>query len=307
MVHYKVGDYIRIKKREGDAEDYPFSFVGGMAKLAGGKYEIATIEEARIIDKDRKYYNGDDHSYYLKKIGGDCISFTWHSSMFEPYIPDISESKYKVGDTVIIASKEGNETDYPFHFILDMRKRAGEIYIIDEVKPVEENSIKNKPKYNGDSFEYTLKYPGGKIIPGRWHSSMFEDKTTTGDSVIVVGNKGTIIEHDTRHTFYVAFDFDTHVDICEEIKEIDNFEELAKKFNAAVKGFFFPEFKTIEDLLGFIKELNSLYKGKKEDKQTIKTSQNHEIGLQKSKASLDGGSIRRRGTISFERCKARIV
>lgn len=305
MVHYKVGDYIRIKKREGNDGDYPFCFVGAMARLAGNKYEIATIEEAKIIDKDRKYYNGDNNSYYLKNIGGECIDYTWHSSMFEPYIPDISESKYKVGDTVIIASKEGNETDYPFHFIWGMCKRAGEIYIINEVKPVEENSIKDKPKYNGDSFEYTLRSPGRDIIPGRWHSSMFENKINVGDSIIVTKYKGVITEQPMRHTFYVLFE--DHPITCDKINKLPYVDDLINEFHGTKGTYCFPEFKTLIALHDFIQKLNCLYKGEKEDKQTTKTSQNHEIGLQKPKASLDGGSIRRRGTISFERCKARIV
>ena len=305
MVHYKVGDYVRIKKREGTSEDYPFSFVNNMANLAGNKYEIATIEEARIIDKDRKYYNGDNQSYYLKKIGGNYIGYIWHSSMFEPYIPDISKSKYKEGDAVVITSQEGNETDYPFHFILGMRKRAGEIYIIDEVKPVEENSIKDKPKYNGDSFEYTLRSPGGDIIPGRWHSSMFEDKSSVGNSVVVADYKGVITKHCERNTFYVLFD--EHAQTCDKIKELPYIEDLIEEFHGIKATYCFPEFIHLDDLKGFIQKLNILYRGEKEDKQTTKTSQNHEIGLQKPKASLDGGSIRRRGTISFERCKARIV
>ena len=305
MIHYKVGDYIRIKKREGDADNYPFSFVNGMAKLAGGKYEIATIDEAGIIDKDRKYYNGDDHSYYLKKIGGDWISFTWHSSMFEPYTPDTSESKYKIGDAVIIASIKGDTYDYPFGFTSDMNQRAGEIYIIDDIEPVEETRIKDKLHYNGDSFGYTLRKPGGDIIDGCWHSSMFENKIDVGDSIIVTKYKGIITEQPMRHTFYILFE-DNPI-ICDKINNLPYVDDLINEFHGIKETYCFPEFKTLIALSDFIQKLNCLYKGEKEDKQTTKTSQNHEIGLQKPKASLDGGSIRRRGTISFERCKARIV
>ena len=72
---YKVGDIVTIKKREGDENDYNFTFVDGMAKLAGQKFKvvrISPVESRRKIPDDGFKYNLNDPAEY-----------NWASSMFE--------------------------------------------------------------------------------------------------------------------------------------------------------------------------------------------------------------------------------
>ena len=77
---YKIGDKVKIKKREGQSFDYPFGFTDMMCSQEGKTGEITAIEispapsDMELI----KYYNGDPHIY---KINGEC--WLWHSSMFE--------------------------------------------------------------------------------------------------------------------------------------------------------------------------------------------------------------------------------
>lgn len=87
FVHeYKVGDKVRIKKREGADWDYPCYFTDDMSQLKGNIYTIFSIEE--LVEKNpsqHKFYNGDKHCYYFKE---DMNGYTWHSSMFEPVLED---------------------------------------------------------------------------------------------------------------------------------------------------------------------------------------------------------------------------
>lgn len=78
----KVGDIVTIAEREGESNDYPYSFVRGMAELSGLQYVIKEIRPFNLSPKHetlRKKFNGDLSSYYLQ--GAD---YTWHSSMFVP-------------------------------------------------------------------------------------------------------------------------------------------------------------------------------------------------------------------------------
>lgn len=111
MINYKVGDRVIIKVREGCAGDYPFTFTSSMTKYSGKTAIIKDIRDFLIVSKSAyKYYNGDDHKYYLDIDGG---SFVWHSSMFDSYaedvIPDedISEEYKVVNDKDTFLFKEG--------------------------------------------------------------------------------------------------------------------------------------------------------------------------------------------------------
>lgn len=96
---YKVGDKVRILKREKNHSDYPFGFVNDMLKFVGNIFTIKKIEFNNICDKDK--YNGDFHQYVLNTPE----SWTWHSSMFERVDSDseikeepVLEKKYKYED-----------------------------------------------------------------------------------------------------------------------------------------------------------------------------------------------------------------
>lgn len=77
---YKVGDKVRIKRRERKGDEYPFTFVDDMALLEGKVYTISAISTVSHL-RETELYNGDPHKY---KLAEDSLSFNWHSSMFEP-------------------------------------------------------------------------------------------------------------------------------------------------------------------------------------------------------------------------------
>ena len=74
---YKVGDIVTIKKRQGSGIAYTFTFVDGMAKLAGQQFKVIRVSKSdlgpnREIPDDGFRYNLDDPQHYY-----------WASSMFE--------------------------------------------------------------------------------------------------------------------------------------------------------------------------------------------------------------------------------
>lgn len=85
---YKIGDKVRIIKRTGHSDDYPFSFTDIMTRCTGKVYEIENIDETS--DSACKI-NGDFHLYHLKGT-----RYSWHSSMFElvePKLYDLPEEE----------------------------------------------------------------------------------------------------------------------------------------------------------------------------------------------------------------------
>lgn len=105
---YKVGDIVTIKKREGNSTDYNFSFVDGMAKLAGQQFKVIQISmglmPGRKIPDDGFRYSLDDPGHY-----------TWASSMFEDSTISVSlsTSDDKSGDiSPFIKRKSYPELDF---------------------------------------------------------------------------------------------------------------------------------------------------------------------------------------------------
>lgn len=85
---YQIGDIVRIKKREGNDGDYPFSFSNYMSSLAGTICLIVGIDSEGVCasDVNRKYFNGDYSCYKLKPLDSSDkrdFGYDWHSSMFE--------------------------------------------------------------------------------------------------------------------------------------------------------------------------------------------------------------------------------
>lgn len=74
---YKVGDIVTIKKRQGSGIAYTFTFVDGMAELAGKQFKVIRVSKSGLdpnkeIPDDGFKYNLDDPRHY-----------NWASSMFE--------------------------------------------------------------------------------------------------------------------------------------------------------------------------------------------------------------------------------
>lgn len=85
---FKVGQKVRIKKREGKDDDYKYSFVDDMANMAG---QIVTVTEVMpaFSHESRKY--ADDCAKYYIDIG----SWSWASSMLEPIEEGITFNRKK--------------------------------------------------------------------------------------------------------------------------------------------------------------------------------------------------------------------
>lgn len=87
----------------------------------------------------------------------------------------------KVGDEVIINEKVGKSGDYPFCFVEDMHKNAGNTYTIKNIIDNITYSYEQYKFYNGDRRKYYL-----HGLDFNWHSSMFtpiDDRFYEGDSL----------------------------------------------------------------------------------------------------------------------------
>lgn len=80
---YKIGDIVTIKKREGHESDYNFTFVDGMAKLAGQQFKVVGVSP---VDSKRKIPD-DGFKYTLN----DPCEYSWASSMFEDSVDHPTE------------------------------------------------------------------------------------------------------------------------------------------------------------------------------------------------------------------------
>jgi hypothetical protein len=82
---YKVGDLVRIKKREGNWYDYPLSYIDGMLDYQEVIAKVIKVEhdDGAEIHRNLKYYDGDDYIYYLDVTNS---KYLWSSPMLEPYV-----------------------------------------------------------------------------------------------------------------------------------------------------------------------------------------------------------------------------
>lgn len=110
---FKIGDKVRIKKREGKFEDYPCGFTDSMAEEAGKIFTIEKIKEWDSVGTANKYifYNGDNHSYLLERNG-----YSWHSSMFEPVI-EKDNTDYNLGDSIKVLEYSGTIREATYFFV----------------------------------------------------------------------------------------------------------------------------------------------------------------------------------------------
>lgn len=79
-------------------------------------------------------------------------------------------SPIKVGDTVRIRLRKGDENFYPFSFVHRMAEKEGKTFIVSEVRLCKSVTNDNLEKYKGDFHEYYLK----ENDKWTWHSTMFE-------------------------------------------------------------------------------------------------------------------------------------
>lgn len=79
MALFKVGDKVRIKKREGSVGDYRFGFTDDMSKLAG---KVATVAQCHQSCGEFPLVPDDGYLYRLK-VGEEGAEFCWASNMLE--------------------------------------------------------------------------------------------------------------------------------------------------------------------------------------------------------------------------------
>lgn len=78
----EIGSKVIIESRRGPSNNYPFTFNGDMASMAGKEMTIAEIRDKSNDASIHacKFSNGDCRLFKLKE---DPLSWSWHSSMFE--------------------------------------------------------------------------------------------------------------------------------------------------------------------------------------------------------------------------------
>ena len=105
---YKVGTKVRVKKRIGLVEEYPYHFVDEMTNYEG---EICTIKSAIIgepgVYEDCKYYDGDIYRYEFEEN-----DYTWSSSMFE--LVNVPEDVKKEEEAIHFVTLEDLKDGYIF-------------------------------------------------------------------------------------------------------------------------------------------------------------------------------------------------
>ena len=160
MTHeYKVGDLVKILPREGCSSDYMYSFTADMLYLVGHVCKIIHIFQCNHDGSSKKKH--DDGNKYL--LEGN--SFTWASSMFEPYDENkIDSPKFKEGDIIEVLPREGRPEDYFHPYISSMLKYAGKRATIVSVRKC--NTLASTGRRGDDGYIYIL-----DIDAGQWYWS----------------------------------------------------------------------------------------------------------------------------------------
>ena len=129
---FKVGQFVRIKKREGDEGDYKYSFTDDMTAFEGDICVITDVVPNNMSGERKQ--KDDDAKYYLKgrdKEDDSPSSYSWASSMLEAV--ESPEPSYKVGQKVRI-KKRVKGLYGTVLYTDDMNKHRGEPHIIVSVK-----------------------------------------------------------------------------------------------------------------------------------------------------------------------------
>ena len=129
---FKVGQFVRIKKREGDEDDYKYSFTDDMAAFEG---DICVINRVRPNFSPHESKQSDDNALYglsgHNKGNNDPSRYNWASSMLEAI--ESPEPFYKVGQKVRIKKRVKGRYGTVL-YTDDMNKHRGESHIIISVK-----------------------------------------------------------------------------------------------------------------------------------------------------------------------------
>lgn len=129
---FKEGQFVRIKKREGEAEDYKYSFTDDMTAFEGDICVITDVVPNNMSGERKQ--KDDDAKYYLKgrdKEDDSPSGYSWASSMLEAV--ESPEPSYKVGQKVRI-KKRVKDSYGTVRYTDDMNKHRGELHIIVNVK-----------------------------------------------------------------------------------------------------------------------------------------------------------------------------
>ena len=220
--------------------------------------------------------------------------------------------QYKVGDKVRIKKREGKFRDYPCGFVDEMAEEEGRIFTIKEIEEWDHTNSKCK-FYNGDNHYYLFIESGYS-----WHSSMFEPvakpqeiqlqatSLKEGDLIPICGILGKI---ERGINYYLEFDHisdQEHTSCCKKLRElVPNFDKIACAYNAIrQESCYFPEFRTIDELIQFVQAINTEYNSKQST--ILKKSETYEIRFHKPKASSIRGSVPTGHPICGRRCKTAI-
>ena len=129
---FEKGQFVRIKKREGEDDDYKYSFTDDMTAFEG---DICVITDVVPNNTSGERKQKDDNArYYLKghdKEGDSPAAYTWASSMLEA--AEMPKPSYKVGQKVRI-KKRVKDSYGTVRYTDDMNKHRGELHIIVNVK-----------------------------------------------------------------------------------------------------------------------------------------------------------------------------
>lgn len=129
---FKVGQFVRIKKREGDGDDYKYCFTDDMTAFEG---DVCVITNVIPNDLSGEREQKDDNARYsLKgqdKENDSPSNYNWASSMLEA--AESPEPSYKVGQKVRI-KKRVKDLYGTVNYTDDMNKHRGETHIIVSVK-----------------------------------------------------------------------------------------------------------------------------------------------------------------------------
>lgn len=93
---FKVGDKVRVKKREYDVCAYKHQFIDKMAELSGKIYTIAQVYPNNLLNT---YQVKDDCTTYILK---EKPYFLWSSGMLE-IVEKVEENKNKQKEKIINA------------------------------------------------------------------------------------------------------------------------------------------------------------------------------------------------------------
>jgi len=297
MEKFKIGDKVVFKKEVLDKLNKT-----GIAKSSEGTSLTPQYYDCLLNNTSFK-----QNGYFVIKYVNACnydIGLYIGKDLFKLYQEQLHT--YKVGDIVRIKKREGYGDDYPFSFSDSMAELAGTLCRISKIIPNQVDNDQEYKYFNGDYSEYELEPldPADKRdFYFCWHSSMFEPvakpqeiqlqatSLKEGDLIPICGILGKI---ERGINYYLEFDHisdQEHTSCCKKLRElVPNFDKIACAYNAIrQEPCYFPEFRTIDELIQFVQAINTKYNSKQPT--ILKKSETYEIRFQKPKTSSIRGSV----------------